>query len=72
MVIRQADTKVDIQDTDESRCPYPVSQREGVVRFHSNSQHPLVAIDDGVGNRGNGRVSYLQAHTGYVPHTLER
>lgn len=49
---------------------YLLSQGEGVVGFDSDSQDPLVSIDDGVRDGGDSGVADLQTHTGDVPHTL--
>lgn len=66
--------------TDEQFCKlacrrmcdfYLFSQGEGVVCFDSDSQDPLVAIDDSVRDGGESRVADLQTHTGDVPHTLK-
>ncbi len=51
---------------------YLLSQGEGVVGFHGDSQDPLVSVDDGVRDGGERRVADLQTHTGDVPHTLSR
>lgn len=50
---------------------YLVCQREGVVRFHSDSQDSLVAIDDGMRNRSQRGIANLQTHTSDVSHTLD-
>ena len=42
--------------------PYLVSKIEGVVGLHGDGQHILVAIDDRVGDGGQGGVVQLQGH----------
>lgn len=51
---------------------YLFGQGEGVVRLHSNSQDPLVSIDDGVRDGGESGVANLQTDAGDVPHTLRK
>lgn len=66
---------------DAGRCPvrwrpalYPptplpshlLGQGEGVVGLHGDGQHVLVAVDEGVGHRGDGGEVQLQAGRGNV------
>lgn len=46
--------------------PHLLGLGEGVVGLHSNGQHVLVAVDEGVGHRGDGGVVELQAGGGHV------